>query len=58
MKYLIVKCEELLDGWECDASRTPMYVTNDWKQNRPKYRFEVYEIRSSGSLKLIKHYDE
>lgn len=57
MKYLIVKCEELDDGWECDARRTPMYITDNWKKKRPKYPFEVYEILSSGSLKLIKHYD-
>lgn len=58
MKYLIVKCVELGDQWECDADRVPMYMTDDWESNMPKdYRFEVYEVQTNGTLEKIKDYD-
>lgn len=47
--YLIVKCEELMDQYECDADRTPITLTEDWRAwfnaNQPRYLFEVYEFR-------------
>ena len=56
MKYLIVKCAELDDQWECDADRKPICITNDfYKYN--KYGYEIYEISKSGTLKLIKKYN-
>ena len=29
-KYLIVKCKELGDQFECDADREPMFLVDDW----------------------------
>lgn len=56
MKYLIVKCEELSDGWECDANRIPVCITDDWRKIELDYPFEVYKILPSGFLTLIKDY--
>lgn len=59
MKYLIVKCEELTDQYECDADRTPMYMTDDWKNNYPKnYNFEVWELSKTGTFRCIKSYED
>lgn len=58
--YLIMKCEELNDGWECDANRTPLAVVSDWKyfiKLNPLDSYEVYQIVGE-SLELIKRYDE
>jgi len=62
MKFLIVKCEPLNDGWETDAHRIPLILVNDWKQwekdCRPKYYFEVYEITKLNTFRLIKEWEE
>ena len=62
IKYLIVKCEELDDQFECDADRTPMMVTDNVKQwfqqTKPKYYFEIYEIQTNRTLKKVKDYDD
>ena len=46
-KYLIVKCKELGDQFECDADREPMFLVDDWgewfNKNHPTYQFEVYK---------------
>ena len=61
MKYLIVKCEELGDQFECDADRTPITMTDDWKKwyntNKPKYLFEVYEFVNN-KFNLVKGYED
>lgn len=61
MQYLIIKCEELGDQWECDANRTPITITNNWeewaKKENPDYLFEVYSY-SNNHFKCIKEYDE
>lgn len=46
--YLIMRCDELSDQWECDADRTPIAIVDDWKkwfdEQKPlDYLFEVYE---------------
>lgn len=60
-KYLIVKCEELSDQYECDADRTPMVLVDDWKkwyqENDPTYRFEVYKFDGE-EFTLEKTYEE
>ena len=59
MKYLIVKCDELGDQFECDADRTPMFMTDDWVNNYPKdYRFEVWKLLENGTFKCIKSYED
>lgn len=60
MKYLIMKCEPLDDAYECDADRSPITMTNDWKEwyekTHPKYPFEVYEYKNN-SFSRLKEYD-
>ena len=56
MKYLIIKCDELSDGWECDAYREPICMTDDY--SKYGYSYEVYELQSDSTFKLIKDYDK
>lgn len=56
-KYLIIKCDELGDQWECDANRTPICLTNDYdKYNTMGY--EIYKIKENGTFELIRNYDD
>lgn len=54
--YLIVKCKELSDQYECDAMRKPVCLT----ENPEKYGrgFEVYEVKPNNTFKLVKDYDK
>ena len=56
MKYLIIKCDELGDQWECDANRTPVCITNDY--SKYGYGYEVYELLADNTFKLIKDYED
>ena len=56
-QFLIIKCEELSDQFECDACREPLCIVGiqeikDFKRGS----FEIYEIYDDGHLKLIKEY--
>lgn len=58
-----MKCEELGDQWECDANRSPVTMTDDWKSwydnTHPDYWFEVYRYnKQEGDFTLIKEYEE
>lgn len=56
MKYLVIKCVELLDQYECDADRRPICVCDNYhKYNKKGY--EIYEIRENGKLVLIHDYE-
>lgn len=57
MKYLIIKCKELGDQWECDADRTPICITDDFDKFY-QFGYEIYEILDNGTFKLIKEYEE
>lgn len=61
MKYLIMKCDELCDQYECDAHRTPITMTDNWVEwynaNRPRYHFEVYELQNEMFV-LVKDYED
>ena len=61
-KYLIVKCKELGDQFECDCDREPMFLVDDWKdwfqKNRPTYQFEVYKFVDDNEATLEKTYEE
>lgn len=61
-KYLIMKCEELDDQYECDANREPMFLVDDWEEwyrkNHPNYKFEVYEFEDEEECTLVKQYEE
>lgn len=54
-KYLIIKCEELGDQWECDADRTPVCMTNDY--SKYGWGYEVHELQADGTFKLVKDYE-
>ena len=60
MKYLIIKCDELGDQYECDANRTPITMTDNWmewyKKTNPDYCFEVYEFKNNEFI-LVKDYE-
>ncbi len=53
--YLIMKCSELSDQFECDASREPFCLTEEPKQYG--YGFEVYKVKSNNTFELVKEYD-
>jgi len=55
-EYLIVKCEELGDQYECDANRIPLCITNDYSKYGLGY--EVWERKEDNSFKLIKEYEQ
>ena len=57
MSYLIVKVYPLGDQYECDADREPYKVVEDWRKERVKELYEVYEINGDGSLTLVKEYE-
>jgi hypothetical protein len=57
-KYLIVECSELSDGWECDADRKPLGITNNISMWNRLEGYEIYEIKSNGKLEIVKYYDE
>lgn len=52
--YLIMKCKELTDQFECDASREPFCLTENPKQYG--FGFEIYEVKSNNTFKLVKGY--
>lgn len=54
-KYLIMKCDELSDQYECDADRSPVCLVDDWAYYN-EYGYEVYEILKNNTFKLIKSY--
>lgn len=55
-KYLIVKCRELRDQYECDADRQIVGMTNDIGEYNSceDYYYEIYELQKDGTFKLIK----
>lgn len=54
--YLIMKCKELSDQFECDAMRTPVCLT----ENPKKYGhgYEIYKVRPDNTFELVKDYVE
>jgi hypothetical protein len=57
MKYLVIKCKELGDQWECDADREPLCVVDDYTAY-DKCGYEIYRIHDDGSLEKIREYDD
>lgn len=55
-KYLIVKCEELDDPYECDADRMPICLTDDYNKYN-KYGYEIYRINNDNSLTKVRDYN-
>ena len=62
MMYLIMKCDQLADQYECDVDRTPIALTSDWqtwvKENKPDYLFEVWEYDINNQFTCIKDYED
>lgn len=56
-KYLVIECNELGDQWECDADRKPVCLVEDYSQYN-KRGYEIYEIKTDGTLKIIREYDD
>lgn len=55
--YLVVAATPLADDWETDAEREPLCITT----NTDPYDgegYEVYQIKSDGTLEQIKEYWE
>ena len=59
--YVIVKCEELSDQWECDADKTPIRVLINVEPNKLEefkcYGYEVYVASADGTLEKIQDYN-
>lgn len=51
-KYLIVKCRELHDPFECEFDREAFWLVDDWKKwykkHTPDYTIEVYKFTGTG----------
>lgn len=60
LKYLVVKCNELSDQYECDCDRIPVCVTDERgvEEYHQRWGYEIYSILSDGKLKKIRDYDE
>ena len=56
MLYLVVKCSELGDQWECDADRTPLCLTENVSQYGLGY--EIYRVNPDNTFTLIKEYNK
>ena len=54
MKYLVMKCDELMDAYECDADRTPICLTDDYSNYGQGY--EIYELNEDNTFELIRSY--
>ena len=55
--YLIIKCYELDDPYECDAYRVPVCLSDSYDEYN-RYGFEVYRVLSDGTFELVKKYEE
>ena len=60
--YVIVKCTELNDQYECDADRTPILVltktNSDGLKKFQRYGYEIYVTSRDGSLRRIQEYND
>ena len=60
--YVIVKCEELSDQFECDAYRIPLLVLvnvqSEELEKFKKYGYEIYVATTGGTLKKIQRYND
>jgi hypothetical protein len=57
-KYLIVRCVNLKDQYECDADRTPLVLVEDYVEWLKTYAkknewYEVYQEGLLGELYLL-----
>lgn len=57
MMYLVIECVELHDQYECDVSRTPVCLTDDYLEY-DKVGYEVYKVLEDNTFELIKSYED
>lgn len=58
-KYLVMKCRELDDQYECDVERFPICITDNWEAFNGMFPMEVYEIEENGNIgKRIREWDD
>lgn len=57
MKYLVVRCVELGDQWECDADRRPVCLTEDYSKY-DKHGYEIYKLNKDGTFTLVRNYED
>ena len=60
-KFLIVRCVDLNDQYECDADRTPLVLVNDYVEWLKVYAkksewYEIYQEGLFGKLYLFSTY--
>lgn len=60
-KFLIVRCVDLNDQYECDADRTPLVLVNDYVEWLKVYAkksewYEIYQEDLFGKLYLFSTY--
>ena len=62
-KYLIVRCIDLNDQYECDADRRPIMLVDDWQEwldahiSKNKHgHYEIYKVGFGGRLYRIYTY--
>lgn len=56
MRYLVIRCEELNDQYECDANRIPVCITEDI--SKYGFGYEIWKIEENGELTLHKEYEK
>jgi hypothetical protein len=56
-KFLVIKCTELGDQWECDADRNPVCITDNYNKYN-EFGYEIYGIRDNGTFILLKEYED
>jgi len=60
MLYLIMRCDELDDQFECDADRTPIAIVEDWKNyvdnHHIDYDYEIWQYDNNNHFSCIKEY--
>lgn len=54
MKYLINRCVELMDQYECCVDRQIICITNDLSVWEQLIEIEIFQIAPDGELELIK----
>ena len=57
MKYLVVRCVELGDQWECDADRRPVCLTEDYSKY-DKQGYEIYKLNKDNTFTLVRNYED
>lgn len=55
--YLIIKCYDLDDPYECDARRYPICLSSSYDEYN-RYGFEVYKVLEDNTFALVKEFTD